>query len=183
MFGAAAIVMHVVGRGDAGIERLHHRQFDRAIHLLRSVRRAELAACGKVGNFAGFADQAAERRRPHVLMCVDQAGKANKAATVDRRAAAAELRPDSDDLAVADVDVGLTKIADRRVHRQHVRAADGELAPRRQAARLRPGTALHERTHQPGAGRRSHRLHEGSALHGIPPTFSSFAKPGFFNNV
>jgi hypothetical protein len=48
----------------------------------------QLGARGKVGNFAGFADQTAEQRRPHVLMRVDQPGKADKAAAFDHRAAA-----------------------------------------------------------------------------------------------
>jgi hypothetical protein len=63
---------------------------------------------------------------------VDETGHADHAAPLDRLGAGCrEPRSDRDDRAVAHVHVAARKVAERRIHGEHVGAAHHELAERR----------------------------------------------------
>ena len=144
--GAAHVVRPVVHGGDAGAERLGEAEPHAAIAVLRRVVRAEARGDGEisVARIVGAYDRP-QHAGPQVPVRVDEAGHADHAAPVDdlgaRRSDSASHR---DDGAVAHMHVAARKLADRRIHGEHVGATHDELAARRQGrSRLRalPGGA------------------------------------------
>ena len=120
------VVLPRVHRRDARVDGLGQAEADRRVGVVRS----EVRAVGEhdvveVVAERAVAGAAAQHRGPHVPVCVDQAGHDDAAGAVDHvGAVGGQVDPDVRDAVAVDQDVAAGQLAERGVHRQHVRPAD-----------------------------------------------------------
>ena len=128
----------VVDRGQAAIDRFGKTQPHAARIVFGGEHRAEDTAIRKIAGFLVIARHVARRRAPHMPMRFDEARHCDHGLAVDDlRVRRIERAADRDDRTVAYMEIAARQIADRRIHRQHISAADHELAALRQRARRR----------------------------------------------
>ncbi len=129
MLGAADIVTPVMHEGDAAVERFGRGQARAVIHVARQERLAQGRGGGKIAARGLVAGHAAQQRVPHMPMGLDQAGQRDHVPAVDHhRIRRGEAAADRDDRAVAQQDVAVGEVAERRIHGHHIGFADQQVA-------------------------------------------------------
>ena len=138
VLGAADVVRPVVHRGDARIDQLGAAEPHAAISVLGRILLAQGEHGREIALLRPLLDDIAAGAVPQVIVGVDEPGQRDHVARIDGlRARRRQLPADRNDLAVADMNIAAIEIAQRCVHRQHMRIADDEFAALRQVGRGR----------------------------------------------
>src|SRR5262245_16304714 len=115
----AEIVVPVMDRSDAAIERLRQSKARRTIKVDRPVIRRKSALHGKIIPTWTVTDQAAHETVPQMPMRVDKSRQEHHAPAGDHlRIGSRQVLADGDDLAIAHKDIGPGHIAKHRVDRK-----------------------------------------------------------------
>ena len=149
------VMRPIMNGGEAGIDRLGNRQPNAAGIVFWFENRADRFSETEIAHFGIVAGRIARRSAPHMPMSFDETRQGDHILAVDDfRTRRLNALADSNDRAVADMDIAIRHIAQLVVHRQDIGAADQKLAPRGKrgvtAARclicgLRPGHARRHR--------------------------------------